>query len=369
MSFRKVLGPTLAVLLLVGVGLAIDYSIKEKKFTDTAEMKAAGHVTVTVLTSPEKEAFLLDPELTRILDGAGITLSIQKAGSSEIVNRPDLKTFDAAYTASEHAAVKIAQTTGSKRIFPSFYTPMAIASWKTLLPVLEKSGLVTKSREYSSINMPKLVALMEKGTRWKDLPGNNAYPVSKSILVTSADVSKSNSGAMYLALASYVANGNNVLTSEADAGSVAAGMLGLFTRQGFQESSSTGPFEDYVSMGLGKAPLVMVYEQQFLEYVFSHANSNPDMMLLYPAPTVLSKHVIVALTDKGARFAQVMTGNPKVDSIAQRYGFRDQQNAELFNAAEERNLTIPRTLVDVVETPRYDILEELIKRVDEGSKQ
>ena len=42
MSFRKVLGPTLAVLLLVGVGLAIDYSIKEKKFTDTADMKAAG---------------------------------------------------------------------------------------------------------------------------------------------------------------------------------------------------------------------------------------------------------------------------------------------------------------------------------------
>jgi hypothetical protein len=370
MSFRKVLGPTLAVLLLVGVGLAIDYSIKEKKFTDTADMKAAGQVTVKVLTSPEKEAFLADPDLTKVLDSAGITLSIQKAGAGEIVTRPDLTTFDAAFTASEHAAAKISQTTGSKRTFTSFHTPMAVASWKTLIPVLEKSGLVTsRNGEYFLINMPKLVTLMQKGTRWKDLPGNSAYAVSKSILITSPDVRNSNSGAMYLALASYVANGNNVVVSEADAGNVAASMVGLFTRQGFQEYSSTGPFEDYVSMGLGKAPLVMVYEQQFLEYVFSHQNANSDMVLLYPAPTVLSKHIIVALTDSGARFAQLMTSNAKVNSIAQRYGFRGQDNTDLFKAAEERNLAIPHTLVDVVDTPRYEILEKLINRIDEGSKQ
>jgi hypothetical protein len=370
MSFRKVLGPTLAVLLLVGVGLAIDYSIKEKKFTDTADMKAAGHVTVKVLSSPEKEAFLADSELTKVLDGAGITLSIQKAGAGEIATRPDLNTFDAAFTASEHAAAKISHTTGAKRLFTSFYTPMAVASWKTLIPVLEKAGLVTsKGGEYFMVNLPKLVAVMQKGTRWKDLPGNNEYAVSKSILVTSADVRSSNSGAMYLALASYVANGNNVVVSDADAGTVATSMVGLFTRQGFQESSSTGPFEDYVSMGLGKAPLVMVYEQQFLQYVFSHQNANSDMVLLYPAPTVLSKHMIVALTDSGARFAQLMTANAKVNSIAQRYGFRGQENTELFQSADEKKLAIPHTLVDVVDTPRYDILERMINRIDEGSKQ
>jgi hypothetical protein len=119
-------------------------------------------------------------------------------------------------------------------------------------------------------------------------------------------------------------------------------------------------------MGIGKAPLVMVYEQQFLEYVFSHQNPNPDMVLLYPAPTVLSKHMIVALTDNGARFAQVMTTNAKVNSIALRYGFRSQDNTELFAEADKKKLSIPKTVVDVIDPPTYDILERLINRIDEA---
>ena len=370
MSFRKVFGPALAVLLLVGVGLAVNYSIKDKKITDAAELKAASRITVNILTGSEKEKFLTDPELTKVLDEQGITVSVQKSGSREIATRADLKNFDAAYPAGVHAALKISQNTGAKRMFTSFYTPMAVASWKTLIPVLEKSGLVRqKDGAYFLVDMPKLVALMQKGTRWKELPGNNVYPASKSILVTSTDVRKSNSGGMYLALAAYIANGNNVVDNEADANKVAESMVGLFTRQGFQESSSSGPFEDYTSMGIGKAPLVMIYEQQFLEYVFSHQNPNPDMVLLYPAPTVLSKHMIVALSDKGERFAQVMTSNAKVISIAQRYGFRSQENAELFKAADEKKLSIPHTLLDVIDPPRFDILEKLINGIDEGFKQ
>jgi hypothetical protein len=360
MSLRKAFGPLLAVLLLVGVGFAINYSIHDKKVEDA-------RITVKVLTGSEKEKFLTDPELAKVLDEQGIVLSVQKAGSREIANRPDLKSFDVAYPAGEHAAVKIAQITGSKRLFTSFYTPMAVASWKTLMPVLEQSGLVTqKEGGYFLVDMGKLLALMQKGTRWKDLPGNTVYAVGKSILVTSTDARKSNSGGMYLALAAYLANGNNVVDNDADANKIAAGMVGLFSRQGFQESSSAGPFEDYTAMGIGKAPLVMVYEQQFLEYMFSHQNPNPDMVLLYPAPTVLSKHTIVALTDNGARFAQVMTTDPKVNSIAQRYGFRSQDNTELFANADKKKLSIPKTVVDVIDPPSYDILEKLIKRIEEA---
>jgi hypothetical protein len=180
-----------------------------------------------------------------VLAAAGITITVQKAGSREIATRPELKSFDAAYPAGAPAAVKISQNTGSKRIFATFYTPMAVASWKTLIPTLEKSGLVShKDGSYYIVDMARLVEMMQKGTRWKDLPGNTAYAVGKSILVTSTDVRKSNSGGMYLALAAYLANGNNVVDNEADADKVADSMVGLFSKQGFQESSSAGPFED-----------------------------------------------------------------------------------------------------------------------------
>jgi hypothetical protein len=370
MNLRKVFGPLLALLLLVGVGLAVSYSYKEKQLSDAAALKAASRVTVKILTGSEKESFLTDPELKKILSDEGMILSVQKAGSREIATRPDLKSFDVAYPAGVHASVKIAQITGSKRIFTSFYTPMVVASWRQLIPLLEKNGLVaSKDGAYFIVDMAKLVDLMRKGTRWKDLPGNQVYAVSKSILVSTTDVRKSNSAAMYLALASYVSNGSNVVVSESDADKIAGGLVGLFTRQGFQDSSSSSVFEDYAAMGLGKAPLVMLYEQQFLEYMFSHTKPNPDMVLLYPAPTVLSKHTIVALTDNGARFAQVMTTNPKVNAIAQRYGFRSQENAALLEDADRKKLAIPRTVVDVVDPPSYEILEKLIDRIDAGFKQ
>jgi hypothetical protein len=362
MNLRRAIGPALAFLLLVGVAIAINRSIHEKQ-----EENSPSHNAVKILTGSEKEKFLSDPELVKILAAEGIAITVQKAGSREIATRPDLKTFDVAYPAGAHAAVKIAQTAGSKRIFTSFYTPMAIASWKSLIPVLEASGLVTqKDGSYFIVDMAKLVGLMQKGTRWKDLPGNTAYKVGKSVLISSTDVRKSNSGGMYLALAAYVANGNNVVDNEADADKVADSMVGLFSRQGFQESSSAGPFEDYTAMGVGKAPLVMIYEQQFLEYILSHANPNPDMVLLYPSPTILSKHTIIALSENGARFAQEMTTNAKISSIAQRYGFRAQDSTELFAAVEAKKFVIPHTVVDVIDPPTYDVLEKLINRVDAG---
>lgn len=365
MNLRKALGPLLAIVLLIGVGVAINYSIHDKKQAEITARQSAERVTVKILTGSEKEAFLSDPKLAKVLEGEGIGITVQKAGSREIATRPDLKTFDVAFPAGAHAAVKIAQNTNSKRTFTSFYTPMAVASWKTLVPVLEKAGLVSKKDgAYYIVDMAKLVDMMEKGTRWRDLPENTAYAVGKSILVSSTDVRKSNSGGMYLALAAYLANGNNVVDNEADADKVAAAMVGLFSRQGFQESSSAGPFEDYTSMGIGKAPLVMIYEQQFLEYVLAHSNPNRDMVLLYPVPTILSKHTLVALSDNGARFAQAMVSNPKISSIAQGYGFRTQDSSELFAAVEAKKMVIPHTIVDVIDPPSYDILEKLIDRID-----
>jgi hypothetical protein len=369
MNLRKVLGPLLALLLLLGVATGIKYSVREAKQARIAREHAAARITIKILTSPEKEHFLEDPDLAKVLDAHGMAITLQKAGSREIPTRPDLDSFDIAFPAGVQAA-KIAQTTGAKRVFTSFYTPMAVASWKSLIPLLEKNGLVSRRNgSFFIVDMPKLLAVIDKSTRWKDLPGNDVYPAGKSVLVSSSDVRKSNSGAMYLALASYIANGNNVVESEAQADKVAPGMVGLFARQGFQEASSTGPFEDYTAMGVGKAPLVMIYEQQFLEYVLSHTNPNPDMVLLYPQPTILSKHTIIALTDNGARFARELTSDPKVASIAQHYGFRTENSSELFAAVEAKNLTIPHTIVDVIDPPRYDLLEKLINRVDAGLKQ
>jgi hypothetical protein len=78
---------------------------------------------------------------------------------------------------------------------------------------------------------------------------------------------------------------------------------------------------------------------------------------------------MVALDDNGARFAQEMVSDPKISSIAQRYGFRTQDSSELFAAMDAKKMEIPHTIVDVIDPPSYDILEKLINQVDAGLKQ
>src|SRR5260370_23612 len=234
--------------LLVGVGFAIRNSMRDRATARIEARQAKDRITAKVLTGSEKEKFLSDAELAKVLAAEGISITVQKAGSREIATRPDLKSFDVAYPAGAHAPLKIAQNTGSKLPFPTFYTPMAVASWKSLIPVLEKSGLISRKDGAVYIaDMAKLVEMMQKGTRWKDLPGNTAYAVGKSVLVSSTDVRKSNSGGMYLALAAYLANGSNVVENDQDADKISAKMVGLFSRQGCQESSFRGPFEAYAS--------------------------------------------------------------------------------------------------------------------------
>lgn len=373
---KKFVGPMLALLLLAGVGAGIVYSARDKRAADTAAATApaakaeAAKTVVRVLTGSEKLDFLRDPELASVLAGQGIVLDVQKAGSREIATRPDLKTFDVAFPAGVAAAKKIAEATGSRRISNTFYTPMAIASWRQLLPPLEANGIVRRQGGvHYVVDMRKLVELMAQGTRWKDLQPNPDYAVGKSILVTSTDVRTSNSAAMYLALASYLANDDNVVDSDAAADAAVGRLIGLFSKQGYQEASSTGPFEDYVTMKLGKSPLVMIYEQQFLQYALQHDAIDPDMVLLYPQPTVLTKHTLVALTDAGARFADVFDHDPKIRAIAARYGLRGSDNTALFAQAKARKIDMPPTLVDVVDPPTYDLLERMIARIETTLKQ
>jgi hypothetical protein len=78
MNLRKAFAPALAVLLLIGVGLAVDYSVRDKKQSGAASRRAANRVTVKVLTGSEKEKFLSDPELAKVLDEEGIRLPFKR---------------------------------------------------------------------------------------------------------------------------------------------------------------------------------------------------------------------------------------------------------------------------------------------------
>ena len=365
---RKILGPLLTVLLLVGIAAGVWLSAREKGTQD----RLAAVVEVKGLTGSEKLSFLTDPRVLAHLEKQGIRLTVQKAGSREIALRPDLKQFDFAYPAGVPAATKIQRERGVHQAYTTFFTPMVVASWRPVVEVLAANGIVQKRGDaWYIIDMMKLLQWMEAGRRWRDIPGNTQYPVGKSVLVSTTDVRTSNSAAMYLALVSYLANSRNVVQEDAEVQRVMPLVSSLFLKQGYQESSSAGPFEDYVAMGLGKAPLVMVYESQFIEYQAktSAAARNPDMVLLYPEPTVYTKHVLVPLNDKGRRLGELLANDPVLLRLAVEYGYRVNNPALFREVNAQRGIQAPDTLLDVIDPPVYEVLEKFITTIEARMNQ
>lgn len=365
MDVRRILGPGLAVLLAIGVGTAIWWSGSDKSARDKGTAEAAALQAISVIAGSESVPFLSDPRVQQALLDKGLRISVQKSGSREMSLRTDLKQFDAAFPGGVPAAERIKATTGARQAIASFYTPMVVASWRPLIPVLEANGLVKKRGDaWFLTDMARLFAMMDAGTRWRDLKGNSVYAVGKSVLVATTDVRKSNSAAQYLALASYVVNDGNVVVSDADIDRVMPKILPLFLKQGYQENTSSGPFENYLAMGMGAVPLVMIYESQFLEHQLRSAQTNPEIVMLYPEPTLYSKRMVVPMNARGEHFAHLLQSDSVLATLAAEYGMRNADPVPLADALAARKLPAPPQLTDVVDPPTFEVLEKMIARIE-----
>lgn len=354
---KKLLGPLLTLLLILGVGTAI-YLSAGKQLAKLETVQVRG------LIGSEKQSFFADPRVIDALAAQGLQVTVKKSGSREIATRHDLANWDFAFPAGVPAAEKISRENPVKKSFQVAFTPMVVASWERIARLLEANGVVRqRDNVYYIIDMKRLLALIDAGTRWTDLEHNTTYPARKAVLINSTDVRRSNSAAMYLALASYVMNGEAVVESPEQARQYIERLAGLFVRQGYTEHSSAVPFNDYLVMGVGKAPMVMAYEAQFL-YAAAQQQVRDEMRLMYPEPTLFTKHILVALTEAGARLGQALTTDPVLQSLMIEHGWRNQ-NTVAFDAFVARNrLTIPASLVNVIEPPSYEVIESMISTIE-----
>jgi hypothetical protein len=172
---------------------------------------------------------------------------------------------------------------------------------------------------------------------------------------------------MYAAIASYVANGNNVVAGPDDVPKVTAAVNPLFTRQGFAESSSEEPFNDYLSIGIGKTPMVMIYEAQFVDRAAAHDGSiRPDMVLMYPDPDVVSKHTLVPLNSTGDTVGRLLGDDPELQRLAIVHGFRTANRAAFNDFVTRNKVNVAPDVLNVIEPPTYETLEALINELSDA---
>lgn len=319
-------------------------------------------VELTGVIGSEKRAFFEDPRVREVLAGHGFEVTVDTAGSRRIATDVDLGDYDFAFPSSSPAGQKIAGTTTNRGTHTPFHSPMAVATFTPILQILQREGVARQEAGHWLIDMAGFMELAGSGVRWRELGAE--YPSPRTVQISSTDIRTSNSAAMYLSILSWVSRDGGVVTTDAQVEETVDAVSPLFTGQGYTESTSAGPFSDYLAQGIGARPMVMVYEAQFLgEMMAEDSRITGDMVVAYPEPTINSTHMLVALTDPGAELGRLLTADPELQRLAAAHGFRPNDPALFASALGDHGVSQPPVFLATVDPPAYDRLEDLITGV------
>ncbi len=359
---RRISGIVLAVLLIGGVVAAVVAG----RDADDAEDKGTATKTVRAVIGSEKAAFFADRDVVTALAAKGYTVRAETSGSWAM-EELDLKGYDLAFPSSQAPADELADKHGARKPLPRpFYSPLVVVAHRSAAQVLAANGLATLDRSRGgTLKMGAFLDAARDDRTWQQLKGAEKHgELTGTLYVSTTDPESSNSGALYLAAASYVANGNRVVASEADLDRTAPLMRKLVQVQGAQKSSSDAAFRDFTS-GVGE-PLVLVYESQVAALLEEGgAGSVGDLVVLYPDTTATSDHTVVPFTGEGRALGELLATDPELRSLAVAHGFRPQgATAEFTEATDADTAFLNQQLTGVRQAPvpTSEVLREMARR-------
>ena len=309
--------------------------------------------TVRGVIGSEKQAYFDDERVTDRLACLGFRVEIDASGSRDIVQalRRD-RGYDFAFPSSTPTAEKIQQDLHLTERIPLFSTPMVVATFQPIVDLLTREDVIQRASDGSRVvDVAALLALTKDGRTWDSLAGNTAFPAHKTILLSTTDPLDSNSAIMYLSIASQVANGGAIVTSDAQVDAVLPDLCRLIADQGDKPETSQVLFDNYVVYGMGRTPMALVYESQYVTRA-----PRPELpegsVKLFPRPTVYSRHTLIPVDADGERLGRALRDDPELVALAVEYGFRPEKPV-----AGQRQADRP---VDVVESPSFDIVETML---------
>lgn len=320
---------------------------------------SGGTTTVRGVIGSEKRDYFEDPEVKDRLAELGYSVQFSTAGSRQIATKTDLDKQDFVFPSSGPAAQKVKSQGDGYSVDYPFFTPMAIASWKPLAQLLESEGVARSTGDRYAFDMAAYIKLAESGKRWRDL--GDGFPSPRQVQVSTTDIRTSNSAAMYLSLLTWQFEQDNPGISNDE---LVDKIAPFFVGQGYSESSSSAPFRDYLSQGMGSMPLVLVYEAQYLgEQMKENSRIRDDMVLMRLEPTVVANHGIVGISDTGKELGRLLSTDPQLQQLAAKHGFRPAESGSLADELEAHGLPAPSDYVNSVDPPTFDRLEQLLDGV------
>ncbi|MER7753944.1 hypothetical protein [Kitasatospora sp. NPDC097643] len=321
-------------------------------------------VEVSGLIGSEKRDFFQDPQVVAELAKQGLKVNVESVGSW-LMDGETKRDF--AFPASQPPADKLRDAWGIKEVpVQPFYSPLVILAHRPVADVLRQNNLATldESTGLWTFRMDAYVAALKAGSTWPDLTGAKDHAELKGpVFLTTTDPETSSSGALHIALLSYLLNNRQVVFDQTGIDNTKKVLYTATALQGGQQSSSDEPFKRFLA-GVGN-PLVLAYESQAAALVLK-GEPTGDMVVLYPDTTIYTDHTIVSRTDNGRKLAAQLRDNPELRRLEARYGFRPQDDPDAFAAlvkgktpAFAPNLTAAKVNQPPIPVP--DVLTRLIK--------
>ncbi|MER7513904.1 substrate-binding domain-containing protein [Streptomyces lavendulae] len=325
---RRILGIALAVLLIGGVIAVIVIGGQGPDHTPTKSVRG--------VIGSEKSEFFRDPDVTKALAAKGYTVKTETSGSWAM-DQLALKEYDFAFPSSSEPAQEIETAAGVKgaQTTKPFFSPLVVIARANAAKVLADNGLVRMSGKNSgTLLMGPYLKAAEEDRNWQQLTGANAFTeLAGRVFIKTTDPATSNSGALFIAATSNVANSGTVVSDDAGIARTAPLLRKLISVQGALEPSTDDPFRAFIS-GSGE-PLILAYESQVASLLIQKQATGEaaDMVVLYPDTTVNSPHTFVPISEKAKELGTLLATDPKLRELAVRHGFRPQEGVAEFTAA------------------------------------
>lgn len=353
----QVLSVVVAVVLISVVG----WQIATNKFRD--EPAGSCHAPeplsqVAGIIGSEKMPFFQDKRVIARFACAGVAVTVDPSGSRDMVAtlRSHPRRYRFAFPSSTPTAEKVKQVTGSTDQIAPFSSPMVVATFKPIVTVLSRAGVIQRASDGSQVvDVAALLRLAREGRRWDELPGNVEYPVRNAVLLRTTDPRDSNSAIMFASIASQVANDGAVVTTADQLRRVLPDLCRLVFDQGTKPDTSQVLFNEYLTDGMGRIPMALIYESQ---YVAEAPGQKPalrgDQVVLFPQPTVYSRHTLIPFDAAGRKVGQLLRDDAQLRRLAEEYGFR----------LEGQTIHGRPSPIDVVEPPSYELLETMLDQLE-----
>ena len=319
--------------------------------------------------------FFNDERVDELLLRHHMRVHVTRQGSREAATG-DLDSLDFVFSSGQPAAELVIQRRRAegkyKSVHRPFVTPIVLATYREYAETLRGAGVATPQATpgfdrpyFYDLDMGGFLNLVRAQKSWDDLNiSAHGFTNGNKVLAQTTNVCTSNGAATYLGLVSYLTRGG-VPSSELDAVALATKIKPLLRDQGLPADA---PELYFVPEGRQTAPIIVIYEHQYLTHQLRHRELDGDRVLLYPSTVFQTQSEFIALNEDADRLGRLLITDPDLSRRALELGFRvldsnrEDSSEQLAEFLAERAVPVPSMAASDTRAllPNVPLLETMI---------